>query len=188
MIHPSWGSVMTDFMDSSYNRYMTDYVLYDQQTYGIDGYRVDAAAYKGPNWDRNILYPAYQSGSHSPQLIRTMLEALQKNNPEVTMLSEVFGPVFYTVSNFVHDNQTEALSFLVKEIDNNRYSISRYQNHLQHVYSALPKGAIRVFYSRNHDTSWFADFRLHINVHEPRSHSCLLWCSRGICRRSELFL
>ncbi len=158
MIHPAWGSVMTDFMDTSYRRYMQDYVLYEQHTYGVDGYRVDAASYKGPNWNRKIRYPAYQSGSSSPELIRDMLEAMKVKNRDAVMLSEVFGPVFYTVSNFVHDNQTEALSFLIKQIDSNQYPISRYQLHLQQVYKALPQGATRVFYSRNHDTSWFYKF------------------------------
>ncbi|MFK0577060.1 hypothetical protein, partial [Acetobacter fabarum] len=49
MIHPAWGSVMTDFMNGAYQQYMKDYVLYDQTRFGNDGYRVDAASYKGPN-------------------------------------------------------------------------------------------------------------------------------------------
>ncbi len=158
MIHPNWGSVMTDFMNPAYRQYMKEYVLHDQQTFGNDGYRVDAAAYKGPNWNKAITYPAYRSGAASPQLMQIMLDALQMKKPETVLLSEIFGPVFYTVSNFVHDNQTEAMSFLIKEIEAGRYYINQYKKHIQHVYSVLPKGAVRVFYSRNHDTSWFYEF------------------------------
>jgi hypothetical protein len=158
MIHPAWGSVMTDFMNPSYQQYMKDYVLYDQKTFDIDGYRVDAASFKGPNWNKAIPYPAYKSGTASPLLMKIMLDALQKKNKNATLLSEVFGPVFYTVSNFAHDNQTEALSFLLKEMQAGRYHLSQYKKHLQYVYSSLPKGAVRVFYTRNHDTSWFYEF------------------------------
>ncbi len=158
MIHPSWGSVMTDFMNPSYQQYMKDYVGYEYKTFGMDGYRVDAASYKGPNRSMKIPYPAYKSGTASPLLMQMMLDTLRKKNKEATLLSEVFGPVFYTVSNFAHDNQTEAMSFLIKEMEAHRYSLSQYKKHIQYVYGCLPKGAIRVFYTRNHDTSWFYEF------------------------------
>ncbi len=158
MIHPSWGSVMTDFMNPSYQQYMKDYVGYEYKTFGIDGYRVDAASYKEPNRNIKIPYPAYRSGAASPQLMQMMLDTLRNKNKEATLLSEVFGPVFYTVSNFAHDNQTEAMSFLIKEIEARRFSLSQYKKHIQYVYNCLPKGANRVFYTRNHDTSWFYEF------------------------------
>jgi glycosidase len=158
MIHPAWGSVMTDFMNKDYQQYMKEYVLYEQETFDHDGYRVDAASYKGPNWKRDIPYPAYQSGTASPLLMQLMLDALRKNNKDATLLSEVFGPVFYTVSNFAHDNQTEAMSFVIKEIEKGTYTLAQYKKHLQDVYACLPAGALRVFYTRNHDTSWFYEF------------------------------
>lgn len=158
MIHPAWGSVMTDFMNPAYQQYMKDYVLYDQKTFGIDGYRVDAASYKGPNWKRSVPYPAYRSGTASPLLMKLMLEALRQKNKDATLLSEVFGPVFYTVSNFAHDNQTEAMSFVIKEMEQGTYTMAHYKKHLQYVYACLPEGAVRVFYTRNHDTSWFYEF------------------------------
>lgn len=158
VIHPAWGSVMTDFMDSSYRKYMKECVLRDQQVYGIDGYRVDAASFKGPNWDTAINYPAYSSGTASPALMEIMLSALRQKNKDAALLSEVFGPVFYTVSNFGHDNQTEAMSFLIREMEKKNYHVDLYKKHVQYVYGSLPPGAVRVFYSRNHDTSWFYDF------------------------------
>lgn len=145
-------------MNPEYQQYMTDYVLYDQNNFNNDGYRVDAASYKGSNWKRDLPYPAYKSGSASPQLMQIMLDAVRKKNKDAVLLSEVFGPVFYTVSNFGHDNQTEAMSYLIREIEKGSYIIAQYARHLQYVYSSLPKGAVRVFYARNHDTSWFYEF------------------------------
>lgn len=158
MIHPAWGSIMTDFMNPSYQQYMKAYVLHDQRTFGNDGYRVDAASYKGPNWKRGLPYPAYRSGAASPLLMELMLDAIREKNGDAVLLSEVFGPVFYTVSNFGHDNQTEAMSYVIKEMEKGTYTLAHYKKHLQYVYAALPKGAVRVFYSRNHDTSWFYEF------------------------------
>lgn len=158
MIHPAWGSVMTDFMNPSYQQYMKDYVVYDQQTFDNDGYRIDAASFKGTNWRKDITYPGFESGTSSPLLMKMMLDTLQKKNSNVAFLSEVFGPVFYTVCNFVHDNQTEAMSFVIKKINEGNYHISQYKKHISYVYRALPKGAVRVFYTRNHDTSWFYEF------------------------------
>lgn len=158
MIHPAWGSVMTDFMNPSYRQYMVDYVLYDQLTFNNDGYRVDAASYKGPNWNTKLPYPAYKSGTASPPLMKMMLDAIRGKNKDAVLLSEVFGPVFYTVFNFGHDNQTEAMSYVIKEMEKGTYDIAKYKKHLQYVYSSLPKGAVRVFYTRNHDTSWFYEF------------------------------
>lgn len=158
VIHPAWGSVMTDFMDRAYQQYMRSYVLYDQSSFGNDGYHVDAASFKGPNWNPRIAYPAYRSGTASPLLMQLMQDAIRKRNKDAVLLSEVFGPVFYTVSNFGHDNQTEAMSFLIREMEQGRYTMAQYGRHIRNMYLALPKGAVRVFYARNHDTSWFYEF------------------------------
>lgn len=158
MIHPSWKSVMTDFMNPAYQKYMEDYVLYDQQTFNNDGYRVDAASYKGPNWNRHIPYAAYKSGTASTLMMKIMYDAMKKKNRDIALLSEVFGPVFYTVNNFVHDNQTEAMSYVIKKMEEGTYHLKQYKKHMEYVYAALPNGAVRVFYTRNHDTSWFYEF------------------------------
>ena len=55
--HPTWKSITTDWASPAYQHYMRGLVLHDLNTYGIDGYRVDAAAYKGPNWDPKLPLP-----------------------------------------------------------------------------------------------------------------------------------
>ncbi len=157
-LHPTWKSVTTDWASPAYQQYMVDLVLHDQREYGIDGYRVDAATYKGAGWNPHVPYPAYRDGSAAPELMRLMLTALRKKNPDAVLLSEVFGPVFYTICNFVHDNQTEAVPQLQEFMAQGRYSAADYKAHLATVFGALPKGANRVFYARNHDTSWFYHF------------------------------
>ena len=156
--HPTWKSVTTDWANPAYQQYMVNLVLHDQREYGNDGYRVDAATYKGAGWNPKVPYPAYRDGSAAPDLMRAMLRAMRQQNPEAVLLSEVFGPVFYSVCNFAHDNQTEAVPLLLEKMQRGTYSAAEYKQHIQAVYAMLPTGANRVFYARNHDTSWFYRF------------------------------
>ncbi|MCY7352395.1 MAG: hypothetical protein LH606_17310 [Cytophagaceae bacterium] len=157
-LHPTWKSVTTDWANPAYQQYMVDVVLHDQREYGNDGYRVDAATFKGAGWNPAVPYPAYRDGSAAPELMRAMLSALRQKNPDAVLLSEVFGPVFYSVCNFAHDNQTEAVPLLLEKMQGGTYTAAEYKRHIEAVYELLPKGANRVFYARNHDTSWFYHF------------------------------
>gem|GEM_PF-1535683 len=162
--HPTWGSMSTDWASPAYQQYMVDLVLHDLREYDNDGYRVDAASYKGPNWDPHIPYPAYRSGSAAPELMAAMIRALRRQKPDAVLLSEVFGPVFYTASNLVHDNQTEAVQQFVELMDAGKVTAADYKAHMASVFGMLPRGANRVFFARNHDTSWF----YHFNGYTPR--------------------
>jgi hypothetical protein len=157
-LHPTWKSISTDWASEDYHRYMTDWVLHDLRLYDIDGYRVDAASYKGPGWASNLPYPAYAPGTKAPMVMQKMLNAMRREKKEVVLLNEVFGPVFYTVSNFSHDNQTEAVEMLMEKMKNGKYTARDYVQYIKDVYAVLPVGANRVFFSRNHDTSWFYHF------------------------------
>ena len=157
-LHPNWGSITPDWANPAYQQYMVDLVLHDQREYGNDGYRVDAAAFKGAGWNPNVPYPAYRDGSAAPDLLKKMLAALRRKNPDVVLLSEIFGPVFLNVCNFGHDNQTEALAILQRRMAVGTYTAEDYKQHLLGVYGLLPAGANRVFFARNHDTSWFDKF------------------------------
>lgn len=162
--HPTWGSMTFDWANPEYQRYMMSLVQHDLDVYDIDGYRVDAAAYKGPNWDPTLPYPAFRSGAAAPELMANMLEILRRTKPDAVLLSEVFGPVFHHVCNFVHDNQTEAPQMMIEKIDAGEATAETYKTHLANVFDMLPPGANRVFFTRNHDTSWF----YHFNGYSPR--------------------
>lgn len=157
--HQTWKSISTDWVKPAYLDYMADLARFDARTYGIDGYRVDAASFKNPNWDLNSPFPGYRSGADSPAVMSRMLAALRETNPKAVLLSEVFGPVFYPPSNLAHDNQTEAVEFFLRELGEGRVQAKDYQRHLRSVQELLPRGANRVYFSRNHDTSWFYSFR-----------------------------
>lgn len=162
--HATWRSMSTDWASEAYQSYMAELARHHAETYNMDGYRLDAAAYKGPNWMPDLAYPAYRSGTASPAVIRAIRDGLQAVNPEATILNEVFGPVFYSVSNLSHDNQTSAAQVFLEQMKAGRVTARHYKEHLENVYAMLPEGANRVFYARNHDTSWF----YHFNGYTPR--------------------
>lgn len=158
-LHPTWKSLSTDWASPAYQQYMTDYVMHDLKTYDIDGYRVDAATFKDPSWDANIPCPAYKSGSDAPALLTKMLSAMRQKKPDAVFLSEVFGPLYQSTFNLTHDNQTEACQYFLEQMEAGIVTAWHYQQHIENVFSILPKGSNRVFYTRNHDTSWFYHFR-----------------------------
>jgi hypothetical protein len=164
--HPTWGSMSTDWASSAYQGYMADLARFNLREYDIDGYRVDAASFKGPNWDPALSYPAYLSGTAGADVIAAMLNAMRETKPGAVMLNEVFGPGFYTVCDLAHDNMTMGPQLFLEQLEAGEVTAATYKAHLANVREALPDGAgaRRVYFARNHDTSWF----YHFNGYTPR--------------------
>lgn len=158
VLHQTWGSMSTDAASPAYQQYMVDLVLHDIRTYDIDGYRVDANAYKMANWDPKIPYSPGYSGAATRQLVARMYEAMRVLKPESVILSELFGPVWHSISNLVHDNMTQGSIALLEMMEKNEIQPVQYKEHLARIMDALPDGAVRVRFGRNHDTSWFYHF------------------------------
>lgn len=156
--HRTWKSISTDWGSPKYQAFMIGLVLHDLATYNIDGYRVDAASFKGPGWDYGSDNPAYKSGSDALILLKQMLTAMRQKKSDVVLLNEVFGPAFLHISNFGHDNQTESPTQILELLSKRQYTAADYKKYLAGVYKSLPEGINRVFFARNHDTSWFYKF------------------------------
>lgn len=157
-LHPEWKSATLDWASPAYRAYMAALARYHAIEYGIDGYRVDAASFKGPNWDPALPYPAYLSGAASLQLLREMLAALRTVNKDAVLLNEVFGPYYYSVCDLSHDNMTMGPQIFLEKLSRGEVTALDYKRHIQTVFDLLPPGARRVFFARNHDTSWFYHF------------------------------
>lgn len=157
--HADWGSLSTDWSSPEYHTYLAELARHDFREYGIDGYRVDAASFKNPGWhSRHAGAEVFQTGSASPLLLRNLREALRAENPEAVLLSEVFGPVFSSVCDLAHDNQTEAPQHFLEMLERGEATAEDYKRHMASVFALLPPGSNRVFFARNHDTSWFYRF------------------------------
>ncbi|NER84471.1 MAG: hypothetical protein F6K42_34080 [Leptolyngbya sp. SIO1D8] len=156
--HRTWKSMSSDWASTHYLKYMSELASHHIQEYDIDGYRLDAASYKGPGWDKNTEHPAYKSGTNAVEVMKVMLQSLRSVKPDAMILNEVFGPVFYRVSNLAHDNQTEAPQQFLEKMERGEVTIQDYKKHMQRVFAMLPDNTNRVFFARNHDTSWFYHF------------------------------
>ncbi len=162
--HYDWGSVATDPASPAYQRYMLNLALHDIRTYGIDGYRVDAGSFRSPDWDPSIPYEAWQSAAGGVTLLSRMYAAMRAEKPDTVLLSEVFGPVWYSVCNLVHDDMTMGPQYLLELMDRGEFTPELYKQQLADENHALLPGANRVYFARNHDTSWF----YHFNGYSPR--------------------
>jgi glycosidase len=163
-LHPEWKSATVDWAHPGYRQYMAALARHHAEEYGFDGYRVDAAAFKGPNWDPTLAYPAYLSGAAAIGLLREMLSAMRVVNPDAILLNEVFGPLYYSVCDLAHDNMTMGPQIFLEKLALGETTALDYQRHMQAVSDLLPPGARRVYFARNHDTSWF----YHFNGYSPQ--------------------
>jgi hypothetical protein len=157
-LHPEWKSATPDWANPGYRGYMAALARHHAEVYAFDGYRVDAASFKGPNWDPALPYPAYVSGTAALGLLREMLAAIRSVNPEGVLLNEVFGPLYYGVCDLSHDNMTMGPQIFLEKLEAGETSALDYKRHMQAVLALLPPGAQRVYFARNHDTSWFYHF------------------------------
>jgi hypothetical protein len=155
--HATWGTISTDWASPAYQKYMADLTQHDIREYDIDGYRIDAAQYKSPNWDPRIPYEPFRSGAALDLLSKT-IAAMREIKPEIVFLSEVWGPLYHSVCNLVHDNQAQSVTFLMEQIEKGQATAADYKLHIADAYSALPDGANRVFYARSADTSRYYHF------------------------------
>jgi len=162
--HHVWGSMATHPASPAYQQYMVDLALHDIRTYGIDGYRVDANNFRMPNWDPTLPYPPWQSAAGTRQLLSRIYQAIRAVKPDAVLLSEIFGPVWHSICNLVHDNTAMGPQFILEKMEQREVTAAHYKAHLANELAALPKGANRVYFARNHDTSWFYRF----NGYTPR--------------------
>lgn len=152
--HFNWGTYNTDPSNPGYIDYMRRLVQHDARTYGIDGYRVDANSYKSPNWDSGIDYPAWRASSTLP-LYRAMLEAMREINPDAVLMSEMFGPVWHSVSNLAQDANWANVMDMNAALESGKVTAASYKAGIASLQKSLPPGANRIRFCRNHDTSWF---------------------------------
>ena len=152
--HFNWGTYNTDPSNPGYIDYMRRLVQHDAKTYGIDGYRVDANSYKSPNWDSGIDYPAWRASSTLP-LYRAMMEAMREVNPDAVLMSEMFGPVWHSVSNLAQDANWANVMDMNAALESGKVTAASYKAGIASLQKSLPPGANRIRFCRNHDTSWF---------------------------------
>jgi glycosidase len=152
--HFNWGTYNTDPSKPTYIDYMRRLVQHDVKTYDIDGYRVDANSYKSPNWDSAIPYPAWRASSTLP-LYRAMMEAMHEIKPDTVLMSEMFGPVWHSVSDLAQDANWANVMDMNAALEAGKVTAASYKAGIASLQKSLPPAANRIRFCRNHDTSWF---------------------------------
>jgi hypothetical protein len=83
--------------------------------------------------------------------------AIKKVKPEAILLDECGGPRVYSASDIGH-NIGFIYQVVNRAVAKTDYRLADYKNLLSDVQDLYQDGALRVFYTRNHDTAWFYRF------------------------------
>ncbi|MFP6886847.1 MAG: alpha-amylase family glycosyl hydrolase, partial [Opitutales bacterium] len=152
--HHTWPTFDTDPANPAFQKFMVDLVKNDVRTYGIDGYRVDANSFKGPNWAANLPYPAWKS-QNIIALYDAMHEAMLEEKKDIVMYSEMYGQVYHAVSNLVQDANWGVVTQVLQKMEAGEITAGDYKAGIARQLDTLLPGINRIRFCRNHDTSWY---------------------------------
>jgi len=152
--HHTWATIDTDPANPAFQKFMIDLVKNDILTYDIDGYRVDANSFKGPNWSPNLPYPAWKS-QNTIALYRAMYEAMLELKKDVVLYSEMYGQVYHAVSNLVQDANWGVVTKVLQKMEAGEITAADYKAGIARQLDTLLPDVNRIRFCRNHDTSWY---------------------------------
>ncbi|HIE09050.1 MAG TPA: hypothetical protein EYP65_04300 [Armatimonadetes bacterium] len=150
-----------DFRHRGWQEYIRKVAEFYVKTYGIDGFRIDAAhGSKVPNWNHKGKFvpmsSPYPRASLSVregglQIIRTIREAVRRWNHEGAVLAEVEGAPYAAEADIVYDFGTCHKFTLIR-----RMSPAEFAEYLKDWFHEQkftdPKGTLRLRYTESHDT------------------------------------
>lgn len=152
------GTALVNRASPQYQDYIRLLAQNDQQTYGMDGYRIERANYQSPTWQSGWNQPAYAAGNQSPLVMQIALNALREKSPQASVLSGEPGMVFHTSANLVQDNTANGIVHFQELLRTNRATAKDYKLHLANTRDMLPSDSYRVYASRSHATEAIAKF------------------------------
>ena len=152
--HHTWATIDTDPANPAFLKFMVDLVKNDVRTYDVDGYRVDANSFKGPNWSPNLPYPAWKS-QNIITLYRAMYEAMLEEKKDVVLYSEMYGQVYHAVSNLVQDANWGVVTKVLHKMEAGEITAADYKAGIARQLDTLLPDVNRIRFCRNHDTSWY---------------------------------
>jgi glycosidase len=155
--HFKWDNAATDYANPAFRHYITDFATFCVREYGIDGFRVDDPCANTPNWYPHSGREPWETTMGAYTLLGEVHLAIKAVNPEAILLTELGGPALYHVSDISH-NFGFVHQLLWEKVKAQGYNVQDYKNLLADMQDVLPPKALRVFYTRNHDSWWFAGF------------------------------
>lgn len=150
--HLTWGSRCLDPASPGFRTYLTDYARWCVAELGCDGFRVDAAAHRGANWNN---LPGVTPHEHSHALFTLLGEvrqSIRSINPDAILMAESFGPVQAPISDLVGYAWIFTIDWLMQELEAGRIRGSDLQRFIAEQTMAMPAGTRLCYYSHTHDT------------------------------------
>jgi hypothetical protein len=153
--HPMWKGPCFDPGSPAFRRFLTDYSLRCCTEWGADGFRVDAVAHRGANWNGDLEH-AYNHSDWVFGLVGQIREAIREVNPNAILLAETFGPAQVPISDLVCWQWIEFLDWLLKRAVDGTFDGATLQRIVAQNLAMYPPQTRLVFYTHTHDTVAFA--------------------------------
>jgi len=122
---------------------------------GCDGFRVDAAAHRGANWN---CQPGRRPHEHS-HAVFTLLDAIRRAirtlNPNAILMPECFGPIQSTLGDLVCYQWLEWVDWAMDCLQDGRMPGERFGRAIAEQIMAMPAGTRFAWYSHTHDSLAF---------------------------------
>lgn len=153
--HPTWGGSCFDAASPGLRRFLADYAVRCCTEWGADGFRVDAVAYRGGNWNN---LPGLQPHQHSHAaftLAGEIRDAVRKANPDAICLAECFGPEQASISDLVALQWISWLDWALNDLLSGKLNGATMARILGEHFAAMPCDVWFVGYTHTHDTVAF---------------------------------
>lgn len=155
LAHPLWGGLCLDPASPGFRRFLTEYAVRCCTEWGADGFRVDAVAYRGGNW-QNL--PGVQPYQHSHAVFTLMEEigtAIREVKPDAVLLAETFGPLQASWSDLVCYQWIIYMDWLQQRLLDGRINGKMLQRLLAEHLAVMPPDTWLTCYTHTHDTLAF---------------------------------
>lgn len=154
--HEAFHNASTDYANPEYRQYISNFAVYCIQNWDVDGFRVDCAVYKSPNWHSSVGKQPWETSIGALGLLNKVNCEIKKVKPDAVLLNETGGPSFFNACDICHNF---GIIYQLMDADIRKlYRATDYRNHLADMAAVRPAGALTVLYTRNHDTAWFYRF------------------------------
>lgn len=153
--HPSWGGCCFDPASPGFRRFLTDYAVRCCTEWGADGFRVDAVAYRGGNWNPLLGLQPHQHSNAVFTLVGEIRQAIKSANPQAILMAECFGPAQAPVSDLVCYQWISWLDWALERMLSGKIDGTTLQRLLAEQFMTMPPDVWFTGYTQTHDTIAF---------------------------------
>ncbi len=153
--HAVWPGFALDPASPGYRAFLRDYCVRCVREFGADGFRVDAVAYRGGNWNP---LPGLQPRQHAHAVFSLLAEIradIKKVSPTAILMAECFGPAQVPCSDLVCFQWVGWLDWVLERLVLGKLSGKEVSALLRDHFGCMPADTWLTTYSHTHDTVAF---------------------------------